>query len=86
METKVGRVSHYYDRIGVAVLDLSGELKVGDTILILKRATEFTQQVDSIKIEHQKVQYAGPGMEVALRVVEPVHKGDTVFKAIEITP
>jgi len=85
MEIKVGRVSHYYDRIGVAVLDLSGELKVGDTILILGRTTEFTQQVVSMEIEHQKVQSVGPGMEVALRVAEPVHKGDTVFKAIENT-
>jgi len=86
MEIKVGRVSHYYDRIGVAVLDLSGELKVGDTILILGRTTEFTQQVVSMEIEHQKVQSAGPGMEVALKVVEAVHKGDTVFKAVENTP
>jgi putative protease len=85
MEIQVGRVSHYYDRIGVAVLDLSGELELGDTIRILGHTTEFTQQVYSMEIEHRKVQSVGPGMDVALKVVEPVHKGDSVFKVIEDT-
>jgi putative protease len=83
MDIKVGKVTHYYDRIGVAVLDLSGDLKVGDTVLILGRTTEFTQQVASMEIEHQKVQSVGPGMEVALRVVGPVRKGDAVYIVTE---
>jgi hypothetical protein len=80
METRIGEVTHYFNHLGVAVLDLSAELKVGDTIHLQGHAADFTQQVESMEIEHQKVQSAGPKKEVALKMVQPVHKGDPVFK------
>jgi hypothetical protein len=79
METRVGQVSHYFNHASVAVLDLSGELKVGDTIHFVGHATDFTQPVESLEIEHQKVPSAGPKKEVALKVAQPVHKGSEVF-------
>lgn len=82
MEIRAGRVTHYYDRIMVAVLDLDQELAVGDSIHIRGRDTDFTQQVKSLEIEHRKIQSAGPGEEVALKVSEPVRKGDVVLKVI----
>lgn len=83
METRIGKVTHYYGRIQVAVLELSGELNVGDTIHVLGHNTDFTQQVDSLEIEHQKVQSVGPGEEVALKVSERARPGDEVFKVVE---
>ncbi len=83
MDIQVGEVTHYYNRIGVAVLDLSGELKIGDAILILGHTTEFTQKVASLEIEHHKVQSAGAGMEVALKVDEEVCRGDKIYKVLE---
>jgi hypothetical protein len=80
METHIGQVNHYFNHASVAVLDLSGELKVGDTIHFVGHATDFTQQVESLEIEHQKVPSAGPNKEVALKVTQPVHKGSEVFK------
>ncbi len=80
METKVGEVTHYFNHLSVAVLDLSGELKVGETIYFHGPNVDFTQPVDSLEIEHQKVQSAGPIKEVALKVAQPVHKGAEVFK------
>jgi hypothetical protein len=80
METRIGEVTHFFNHLGVAVLDLSGELKVGDTLRFQGHAADFTQQVDSMEIEHQKVESAGPHKEVALKVAQPVHKGDPVFK------
>ena len=82
MEIRVGKVTHYYNHISVAVLELSGELKVGDSIHILGRITDFEQRVGSMEIEHQKIQSAGPGTEVALKVIESVRKGDFVFKSV----
>ncbi|MDD2695020.1 MAG: hypothetical protein PHD58_03745, partial [Anaerolineales bacterium] len=78
METPIGKVVHYYDRIGVAVLQLSDDLKVGDFVHILGRTTDFTQPVASMEIEHRKVQ-AVPAGEVALLVVAPARAGDVVF-------
>jgi translation elongation factor EF-1alpha len=83
MEVQVGKVTHYYNRISVAVLDLSGELKVGEMIHILGRITDFDQRVTSMEIEHHKIQSAGQGTEVALKVIEMVRKGDFVFKYVE---
>ena len=83
MEILVGKVAHYFDRIGVAVLDLTAELKVGDRILILGRFTEIAQPVNSMEIDHKKVQSVSPGMDVALQVADPVHVGDKVYKVVE---
>ncbi len=83
MEIFIGRVTHFYNQISVAVLDLTGELKVGERVLIIGHTTDLAQVVTSMEIEHHKVQSAGAGMEVALDVAEPVHKGDEVYKIVD---
>jgi len=83
MEILIGTVTHYYNRISVAVLNLSGALKVGDKILILGRSTDFVQVVTSMEIEHRKVPAVSPGMEVALKVADSVRSGDEVYKIVE---
>jgi len=83
MDIRVGKITHYYDRIRVAVLELYDELKVGEMIHIHGRITDFIQQVDSMEIEHQKIQSAGPKAEVAIQVIEPVREGDILYKVSE---
>lgn len=83
MEQRIGYVTHYYNRLGVAVLELTDELKVGEAIHILGYTTNFTQRVESMEIEHQQVQSVKPGAEVALKVIDKVRKGDAVYKMIE---
>ncbi|HSF83917.1 MAG TPA: hypothetical protein VLA49_21995 [Anaerolineales bacterium] len=79
MDILIGKVVHFYNRINVAVLDLNEVLKIGDTIRIVGHTTEFTQTVESLEIEHQKVQSAGPG-EVALKVWDFARRGDEVYR------
>lgn len=83
MELQVGKVTHYFNRISVAVLELSGDLEIGDKILIIGKTTDLTQAVTSLEIEHHKVQSVHPGMEVALKVAEPVRQGDVVYKIVD---
>jgi len=83
MDKRVGKVTHFYNHLSVAVLDLSDELKVGDTICIVGRFTDIEQHVVSMEINHQKVSTVGPGREVALKVYEPVRKGDVVYKVVD---
>jgi putative protease len=83
MEVQVGKITHFYNHINVAVLDLTGELKVGDIIHILGHITDFEQRVASLEIEHKKVQSVSAGMDVALQVEEPVRNGDCVFRVVE---
>jgi putative protease len=79
-DTKVGKVTHYYDKLEVAVLELSGALVVGDKIKIVGRAGEFTQEVDSMQMEHEKVNKAKKGDTVGLKVSQKVKDGDQVFR------
>jgi hypothetical protein len=80
METRIGRVTHYFNRLGVAVLELTDSLKVGDAIRFRGHTTEFDQVVASMEINHNKVVAVGPGADVALKVVEPVREGDIIYR------
>lgn len=77
---KVGKVSHFYDKIGVAVIDVLGSLAVGDKIKV-SGSTDFEQEVSSMQVEHEKVKQAKKGQVIGLKVDQAVKKGDEVFKS-----
>ncbi len=84
MEKLVGRITHFFNKISVAVVKLTDdELKVGDTIHIKGKITDFTQPVASMQIEHQSLEKAKKGDEVGMKVDSPVHENDEVYKVIE---
>lgn len=83
MEVKIGHVTHYFNKIKVAVLTIQEELKVGDTIHILGYTTDFTQKVASLQIEHKHVNTVKPGDDFAIKVVGQVRDNDVVYKVIE---
>ncbi len=80
MEQPIGKISHYFGHIEVAAVKLTGALQVGDTIHVKGHTTDFTQPVDSLEVEHQKVQQAEPGQDVAFKVKDKARTGDDVFK------
>ncbi|MGB9911112.1 MAG: U32 family peptidase C-terminal domain-containing protein [Microgenomates group bacterium] len=75
-----GKITHYFDRIGVAVVEVLSPLKVGDQIKITGHGQEFTQTVQSMQIEHQPVNEADKGQTVGMKVDQPVKEGDEVYK------
>lgn len=77
---KIGEVTHYYDKIGVAVVELTGSLAVGDEIRISGHGNEFTQKVESMQIEHENVKEAKKGQAIGLKIDQKVKDGDEVFK------
>lgn len=80
-EKLVGEITHYFGKIGVAVIKLKDSLKVGDEIRIVGGlATDFTQTVKSMEIEHKKIKIAKKGQEVGLKVKEKVREGYKVYK------
>ena len=83
MEIEVGRVTHYYSHLSVAVLLLHESLKMGDKIHILGHSTDFTQRVGSMEIDHHSVVWVKPGADVAIKVVEPVRVHDVVYRVVE---
>jgi putative protease len=80
-DVKIGKVTHFYNKIGVAIIELSAKLVVGETIKFLRQGKElFTQVVSSIQIEHQSVQEAKKGEIIGLKVDQPVKEGGEVYK------
>lgn len=79
-EKELGKVVHYFDKIQVAVLSLNGNLKVGDKIKVSRGENEFEQEVESMQIDHQEVQSAGKGQEVAIKVAQPAKTGTRICK------
>ncbi|QLG69439.1 MAG: hypothetical protein CH104c_0207 [Candidatus Woesebacteria bacterium] len=78
---KVGKVTHYYDKIGVAVVELMADLAVGDRIKFTRGGEDmFEQTVESIQVEHNKIDSAKKGDTIGLKVDQPVKEGAEIFK------
>jgi len=80
MEVLVGKVTHYYKGIGVAALELSDTLEVGNTIHVKGHTTDFEQIVESMEINHQRVTRARRGDVVGLKVIDYVREHDMVYR------
>lgn len=80
---QVGKVTHFYGKIGVAIIEVSDTMKVGDQIKFQSGDHEFEQPVDSMQVEHQNVQEAKSGDVVGLKANEKVQEGALVFKVEE---
>ncbi len=78
-EELVGAVSHYFGKPEVAGIELTAELKVGDTIHVLGHTSDFTQRIDSIQVEHESVDTATAGDSIGVKVAERVREHDQVF-------
>ena len=76
----IGQVTHFYSKIGVAILQLESNLKVGDHIAIVGSTTDMEQNVKSMQVEHQSIEEAKSGDLVGLKVKDKVREGDTVYK------
>ena len=83
MEVEIGHVTHFFNKINVAVLSISAELKIGDTIHVLGHTTDFIQKVTSLQIEHKNVDSVKPGDDFAIKVIEPAREHDIVYKVVE---
>ena len=79
MEKEIGKITHFFDKIGVAVIELTKELKIGDKILVKGATTDFSQVIDSMQVEHKNIAKAKKGQSIGVRVKERVRPNDKVF-------
>lgn len=79
MEREVGKVTHYYTNLEVAIVSVSDAVKVGDLIRIQGPTTDFTQDVTSMQIERENIEAANASDVIGLKVNERVREGDIVF-------
>jgi len=82
MENQIGQVIHYFNNIQVAVIELSDELSVGDTVTFVNPNGEklFEQEIESMEIDEEPVEAAGSGDEVAVKVDQKAKADATVHK------
>ena len=80
---KIGKVTHFYDKIGVAIVALDADLGVGDRIRFDRGGEElFEQDVNSIQVEHEKIEKAGKSMVIGLKTDKDVKEGADVYKVV----
>jgi translation elongation factor EF-1alpha len=78
---KIGQVTHYYDKIGVAIIELDATLGVGDQIKFVRGGEDlFEQKVESLQVEHENIESAKKGDIIGLQVDQEVKEGAEVFK------
>jgi putative protease len=80
---RIGEVTHYYDRINVAVIMLSHVLKLGDQIHFLGHGSDFLQEITSMELDHKKIKSAKKNQEIAIKVVKPVKKHTALYLITE---
>jgi translation elongation factor EF-1alpha len=80
---EIGKVTHFFNKISVAVIQVTGNLKVGDKISIEGPGDVVEQTVDSMQIDKTKIEEANPGDDIGMKTAGPVKAGYKVFKIIE---
>ena len=76
----IGKITHYFGKISVAVVELTDKVSVGDTISIEGPSTNFTQKIESMQIENKNIEKAKKGDSIGLKVKDRVREGDSVLK------
>lgn len=79
---RVGQVTHFFSKIGVAVVELTAPLAVGERILVKGPITDFEQLVESMQIEHQNIPKAEAGQSIGLKMAEQARERDTIYKKL----
>lgn len=75
----IGQITHYFGRIGVAIIRVFEPIRVGDWIHLYGSKTNFVQQVESMEINHQPIEEAQPNDEIGILVIDKVREGDWVY-------
>jgi len=76
----IGKITHYFQNVGVAVVELSADLKVGDLVTIGGKSETFDQKITSMQIDKKPIQIAKKGQAIGLKVDKPVKDGDIVWR------
>lgn len=79
MEKEIGKIAHYFGKIGVAIIELTNTLKVGDKIHIQGHTSDWQQTIHSMQSEHQAIEEAHKGDVIGINSKDHAREGDTVY-------
>ncbi|MBT4135285.1 U32 family peptidase [archaeon] len=80
----IGKISHYYPKINVALLTLNnGPLRIGDEIIILGKTTGIVKsKIKDMEIEHKPIKIARKKETIAIKLPK-CRKNDMLYKVIK---
>jgi hypothetical protein len=78
----IGTVTHYYSKLGVAIVKFSKEVPADATVSFKGATTDFTQKISEMQYNHKPVAAAKKGQDVGIKVKERVREGDQVFEVV----
>lgn len=78
-EKPVGVVTHFYNKIKVAVVKFKEPVKVGEKVLFKGATTNFSQVIASLQYEHEQIKVSKKGQSLGLKVSKRVREGDEIF-------
>ena len=79
-ETRIGKVTHYFNHLHVASVAITdNKLQKGDTIHVKGHTSDFEQEVESMEIDHESVDVVKPGDQIGLTVIEHAREHDTIY-------
>ena len=79
---EIGHITHFFSKIGVAVVELTLPLNTGDQILIKGPMTDFEQIAESLQIDRRVVSRAEAGQSIGLKMAQPVRERDVIYKKL----
>ena len=82
-EVEVGKVSAYFAKIGVAAVEISKAVKVGDKLHFKGHTTDFEQVAESLQVEHESLEEVKKGDSAGIKVKDRVRPHDTVYRIEE---
>jgi len=81
MGKRVGVISRYFHKIGVAAIVLEDTLNVGSKIKIEGATTNFEMVVKSMQVDRAEIESGSKGQEIAIKVADRVRENDVVYLA-----
>jgi len=76
---KIGVITRYFHKIGVAAILLEDTLRVGDIISIEGATTNLEQVISSMQVDRKDIQEGIKGQEIAIKVKDRVREKDVVY-------
>ncbi len=82
---KIGTVINYFEKIGITIVKISGNLTSGDKIKVYKDGEQVLfQQIDKIISNQTNIPFAKPGDVVGLVLDEKIQKGSEIYRVGEL--
>jgi len=79
---EIGKVIHFFSKIGVGIVELTAPLSLGDLILVKGPSTDFEMAVESMQIEHKSVSRAEGGQSIGLKMVQQAKERDVIYRKL----